>query len=74
MIRLKYEDKYVIKNKNFWGKLIAYFPYYVTDRIENDTSNNSSIVACVFVAVAYQLQGDTNVETQSDGTGLLILR
>jgi hypothetical protein len=34
----------------FWEELIAYFPSYDTDRIENDVSNNSSIVACVFVA------------------------
>jgi hypothetical protein len=29
--------------------IIAYFPWYETDHIENDASNNSSIVACVFV-------------------------
>jgi hypothetical protein len=40
------------KNKKFWDELIAYFPWYDTDRIENDVSNNSSIVACVFVAAA----------------------
>jgi hypothetical protein len=36
--------------KKFWEKLIAYFPWYDTGHIENDASNNSSIVACVFVA------------------------
>jgi hypothetical protein len=36
-------------NKKFWEELIAYFPWYDTDPIENDVSNNSSIVACVFV-------------------------
>jgi hypothetical protein len=35
--------------QTFWGELIAYFPWYDTGRIENDASNNSSIVACVFV-------------------------
>jgi hypothetical protein len=38
-----------IENKKFWEELIAYFPWYDTDHIENDVSNNSSIVACVFV-------------------------
>jgi hypothetical protein len=32
----------------FWEELIAYFPWYM-GHIENDASNNSSIVACVFV-------------------------
>jgi hypothetical protein len=36
-------------NKKFWEELIAYFPSYDTGHIENDSSNNSSIVACVFV-------------------------
>jgi hypothetical protein len=36
-------------NKNFWEELIAYFPWYDTGHIENGASNNSSIVACVFV-------------------------
>jgi hypothetical protein len=31
-------------------QLIAYFPLYDTDLIENDASGNSSAVACVFVA------------------------
>jgi hypothetical protein len=35
-------------NKKFWEELIAYFPCYDTGHIENDASNNSSIVACVF--------------------------
>jgi hypothetical protein len=35
--------------KKFWEELIAYFPSYDTGHIENDASNNSSIVACVFV-------------------------
>jgi hypothetical protein len=34
-------------NKKFWEEIIAYFPSYDTDRIENDASNNFSIVACV---------------------------
>jgi hypothetical protein len=36
-------------NKKFWEELIAYFPWYDTGHIENDASNNSSIVTCVFV-------------------------
>jgi hypothetical protein len=36
-------------NKKFWEELIPYFPLYDTDRIENETFNNYSIVACVFV-------------------------
>jgi hypothetical protein len=36
-------------NKQFSKELIAYFPWYDTGHIENDASNNSSIVACVFV-------------------------
>jgi hypothetical protein len=37
------------KNKKFWEELIAYFSLYDTGHIENDASNISSIVACVFV-------------------------
>jgi hypothetical protein len=36
-------------NKKFREELITYFPWYDTGHIENDASNNSSIVACVFV-------------------------
>jgi hypothetical protein len=36
-------------NKKFREELIACFPWYDTGHIENDASNNSSIVACVFV-------------------------
>jgi hypothetical protein len=36
-------------NKKFWEELIAYFPWYDTGHIENDASNNSSIVGCAFV-------------------------
>jgi hypothetical protein len=35
--------------KKFGEELIAYFPSYNTGNIENDESNNSSIVLCVFV-------------------------
>jgi hypothetical protein len=38
-----------IINMKFWEELIAYFPWYDTGHIENDASNNCSIVACVFV-------------------------
>jgi hypothetical protein len=36
------------KHKKFWEELIGYFPRY-NGHIENHASNNSSIVACVFV-------------------------
>jgi hypothetical protein len=38
------------ENKKFWEELIAYFPSYDMDLIENDACSNSSIVACVFNA------------------------
>jgi hypothetical protein len=38
-----------ILNKKFWEELIAYFSWYDTGYIENDASNNYSIVACVSV-------------------------
>jgi hypothetical protein len=38
--------KCYFKNK-FWEELIAYFPWYDIGHIENDASNNSSIVACI---------------------------
>jgi hypothetical protein len=38
------------QNQNFWEELFAYFPWYDADRKDNDASNDSSIVACVFVA------------------------
>jgi hypothetical protein len=38
-----------ISKKKFWEEVIAYFPSYDAGHIENDASNNSSIVACVFV-------------------------
>jgi hypothetical protein len=37
------------KNKKFREELIAHFPRYYTGHIENDASNNFSIVSCVFV-------------------------
>jgi hypothetical protein len=39
-----------ILKKKFWEKLIAYVHSYDTDGIENDTSNNSYIMECVYVA------------------------
>jgi hypothetical protein len=39
------------RNKKFWEELIAYFPWYNTGYIENDVSNNVSIVECVFVTM-----------------------
>jgi hypothetical protein len=43
-------------NKRFWEELTAYFPWYDTGHTENDASNNSSIIACVFVtAVTFLL-------------------
>jgi hypothetical protein len=35
--------------KKFWEELIAHFPWYDKGQIENDASNNSSVVACLFV-------------------------
>jgi hypothetical protein len=43
------DDRKALKYEKFWEKLIAYFPWYDTGHIENDASNNSSTVACVFV-------------------------
>jgi hypothetical protein len=37
-------------NKKFWEELIAYIRWCDTDRIEEDASNNSFIVARVFIA------------------------
>jgi hypothetical protein len=37
-------------NRKFWEEPIAYFSLMRMDRIANDGSNNSCIVACVFVA------------------------
>jgi hypothetical protein len=39
-----------IRKREVLGRIITYSPLYDTDRIENDTSNNSSIVASVFVS------------------------
>jgi hypothetical protein len=45
-----------VQKKKFWEELIAYFPSYDTDHIENDASNNSSILACAFItAVTFVL-------------------
>jgi hypothetical protein len=66
------------KYKKFWEELIAYFPSYDTGHIENDASNNSSIVACVFVTAVTFLPsrcltiGDTHTDTQADGRDFLI--
>jgi hypothetical protein len=35
-------------NKKFWEELIAHFPLYDKNRLENDASKNSYIIACVF--------------------------
>jgi hypothetical protein len=42
-------------NKKLWGEIIAYLPWYDMDRIENEASNNHSIVACAFVAAVTTL-------------------
>jgi hypothetical protein len=59
------------KNKRFWEELIAYFPWYDTDRIENDASSSSSIVAIVLVAAVMFLPSrclatieDTHTDTK----------
>lgn len=36
--------------KKFWEEINAYFYLYDTDRVENNASNNYSIVGYVFVA------------------------
>jgi hypothetical protein len=42
-------NKHLNASENkFWEELISYFPWYGTGHIEN-ASDNSSIVACVFV-------------------------
>jgi hypothetical protein len=41
----------------FWYEIMAYVPWYDTDRIENDAPNNYSIVGCVFVAAVTQTSG-----------------
>jgi hypothetical protein len=59
--------------KKFWEELIAYFPWYYKGHIANDASNNSSVVACVFVtAVTFlpssclaTIGGDTDIPTDS---------
>jgi hypothetical protein len=43
------EGRDVLYNKTFSEELIAYFPWYDTGHIENDATNNSSIVACAFI-------------------------
>jgi hypothetical protein len=45
------QQREINHNKKFWEEIIAYLPLYDTDRIKNDVSNNSSVVACVFVTV-----------------------
>jgi hypothetical protein len=39
-------------NQKFWEDLIAYIPRYAMDHVENNTSSDSLIVACVFGAIA----------------------
>jgi hypothetical protein len=41
------EHNVIYKNKKFWEELIACFPWYDMDHIEN-VSNNSSVTACLF--------------------------
>jgi hypothetical protein len=62
-----------VKNKKFREESIAYFPWYDTDRIEDDTPKDFSIVACVFVATVKFLPsrflatiGYTHIDTQID--------
>jgi hypothetical protein len=44
------------QNKKYWEELIAYFSCYYTAHVENDASDTSSIVVCVFVAMSIFLQ------------------
>jgi hypothetical protein len=50
-IRTGVKTKRAMTNNKFWEELIAYFPWYDTGHIENDASNNSSILGWVFVTV-----------------------
>jgi hypothetical protein len=43
------QELHYVRINKFWVELNAYFPWYHTARIENDASNNSSVVAYVFV-------------------------
>jgi hypothetical protein len=43
------------QNEKFWEELVAYFHWYAAGHIENDASNNFSIVACVFVTAVTSL-------------------
>jgi hypothetical protein len=62
------------KNKKFWGKLIAHFPWYYIHCVENDMSNSSSVVACICIA-AVMLWSDHCLamieDTQTDRRNLL---
>jgi hypothetical protein len=56
-----------------WEELIAHFPWYDTDRIQNVSSNNS-IVASIFIAAVTFLPSrclatieDTYTDTLTDG-------
>jgi hypothetical protein len=40
-------NKYTASHLEAWEEIIAYIPWYDTDRIENDASNNSSIVVYI---------------------------
>jgi hypothetical protein len=42
-------EEWISRNCVFWQGLIVYFLSYDTGRIENDASNNSCIVSCVFL-------------------------
>jgi hypothetical protein len=49
-----HQDNNIFSNNKLWEELIAYFPWYDTGHIENNASNNFSIVACVlFTAVTF---------------------
>jgi hypothetical protein len=74
-----YCDYYHIKqvksklNKKFWEELIVHFPWYDTDRIENDASNISSIITCLRFAALMFLPsrclvtaGDKPTDTKTD--------
>jgi hypothetical protein len=50
--RTKWTQSHTTKNKKFWEELIAYFPWYDTGHVEHAASNNSYVVACVFVTAA----------------------
>jgi hypothetical protein len=62
-----------LRRGKFWEELIVYFHRHDKDRVENHSSNITSIVACVFIAVVTFLPsrclaaiGDVRTDTRTD--------